>query len=72
MKRSIFFVILLSIFLLPCVGYTQNDIFQTRVPNVMIIFDTSASMEMSLNLTNTGGSIWTCEKGTRQCSLLQI
>lgn len=44
MKRLIYFFIF-SIFIFPYIIYAQDDLFQVKTPNVMIIFDTSNSMD---------------------------
>jgi len=50
MKKS-FQTILLTLFILffPIIVYGQSDLFEIRTPNVMIIFDTSSSMDLDVN-----------------------
>lgn len=62
MKKIVFSIIFL-VSLVPFIVYGEDDLFQVQTPNVMIIFDTSSSMEMSLNLDTKGNSIWTTQKG---------
>jgi hypothetical protein len=63
MKKLILSIFTL-IFFAPFLATAQeDDIFKVKTPNVMIIFDTSASMEMSINTNTYGGSIWTVKKG---------
>ncbi len=57
---SIFILMLFAPFLAMA---QENDLFKVKTPNVMIIFDTSASMEMSINVNTYGDSIWTVKKG---------
>lgn len=48
-KSSLYSLFLILILLLiPAVSSGQSDLFEIRTPNVMIIFDTSSSMNMSL------------------------
>ncbi|MBM4307131.1 MAG: hypothetical protein FJ123_10380, partial [Deltaproteobacteria bacterium] len=49
--------------LIPFQVSAQDDLFQIKTPNVMIIFDTSDSMNMSVNVNSSGNSIWTVKKG---------
>ncbi len=51
MKKSfLYFPLLIAIFLfMPLVSHAQSDLFEIRTPNVMIIFDTSSSMNMSVS-----------------------
>ena len=52
------------ILLTPFLAFAQeSDLFKVKTPNVMIIFDTSSSMEMSINADKYGNSIWTTKKG---------
>lgn len=46
MKKKYFFFFLF-LFLTPVSAYGQSDLFEIRTPNVMIIFDTSSSMNMN-------------------------
>jgi len=46
-KRYLPFLIILL--LLPVTAQGQSDLFEIRMPNVMIIFDTSSSMNMDVN-----------------------
>jgi len=55
--------ILFLLFFIPILAYGQSDLFQVKTPNVMIIFDTSDSMNMSINVDSKGNSIWTTKKG---------
>ncbi len=57
MKRWLVFT-LFWFLVIPYLAYAQGDVFQVKTPNVMIIFDTSSSMEMSINLNSKGESIW--------------
>jgi len=43
MKKFILYALFLMVFI-PLPGYAQEDLFQVKTPNVMIIFDTSSSM----------------------------
>jgi hypothetical protein len=62
MKR--FFIIVFSLVLfIPFQVSAQDDLFQVKTPNVMIIFDTSDSMNMSVNVNGQGNSVWTVKKG---------
>ena len=57
MKRSFScnYVSLIAFLLLaPVLAYGQSDIFEIRTPNVMIIFDSSSSMEMTPNESTAG------------------
>lgn len=47
------------VLLIPFQVSAQDDLFQIKTPNVMIIFDTSDSMNMSVNLNPDGTSRWT-------------
>jgi hypothetical protein len=59
-----FFLIILSLFLsAPIQAFAQDDLFQVKTPNVMIIFDTSDSMNMSVNVNSSGQSVWTVKRG---------
>jgi hypothetical protein len=52
------------IFLTPFLAFGQeSDLFKVKTPNVMVIFDTSSSMEMSVNVNTKGESIWTNQYG---------
>lgn len=63
MKKFIYSVLTL-ILLTPFLAFAQeSDLFKVKTPNVMIIFDTSSSMEMSVNVDSKGNSIWTNKKG---------
>jgi hypothetical protein len=44
--KKLIFSILLFVFLMPFMTYGEDDLFQVKTPNVMIIFDTSSSMNM--------------------------
>ena len=62
--KKIILSIVVSILLVPFLSAAQeNDLFKVKTPNVMIIFDTSASMEMSVNVDKYGNSLWTVKKG---------
>jgi hypothetical protein len=62
--KKITLSIVFSILLMPFLSTGQeNDLFKVKTPNVMIIFDTSASMEMSVNIDQYGNNIWTSKKG---------
>ena len=58
-------VMILAVFLfLPSWGIAkESDVFKVKTPNVMVIFDTSSSMEMSVNVDSKGNSIWTNKYG---------
>lgn len=56
-------MILLSVLSIPLQVSAQEDLFQVKTPNVMIIFDTSDSMDMSVNVDSKGNNIWTVKKG---------
>jgi hypothetical protein len=43
--KKIVFSVLFFLFLIPFMAYGQNDLFQVKTPNVMIVFDTSNSMD---------------------------
>jgi hypothetical protein len=60
--KKIYLSLLSIIFFIPLITY-GDDLFQVKTPNVMIIFDTSSSMEMSVNVDSKGNSIWTAQKG---------
>ena len=62
MKKNVFYLIF-SFFFIPFMVYGQTDLFQVKTPNVMIIFDTSSSMEMSVNINSQGNSIWSTQYG---------
>lgn len=51
MKKSSLFLLTIFIFILffPIFTFGQSDLFEIRTPNVMIIFDTSSSMNMDVN-----------------------
>jgi hypothetical protein len=52
------------ILLIPFLAFGQeSDLFKVKTPNVMIIFDTSGSMGMSVNVDKYGNSIWTNKYG---------
>ena len=61
--KKIILTILFFISIIPFTAYGQVDLFQVKTPNVMIIFDTSSSMEMSVNIDTKGNSIWTTKYG---------
>ena len=62
--KKVILSIVFSILLVPFLSTAQeNDLFKVKTPNVMIIFDTSASMEMSVNIDKYGNSIWTNKYG---------
>ncbi len=62
MKR--FFLMIFSLVLLmPFWASAQEDLFLVKTPNVMIIFDTSDSMNMSVNVNDRGNSVWTNQFG---------
>ena len=44
--KKVFISFLFSIFLIPIVAYGQSDLFQVRTPNVMVVFDSSNSMDL--------------------------
>ncbi len=48
-NKFIFFIVLLLF--TPLISHGQSDLFEIRTPNVMIIFDTSSSMNMDVNGT---------------------
>ena len=48
MKKR-YFPFLILFLLLPVTTHGQSDLFEIRMPNVMIIFDTSSSMNMDVN-----------------------
>ncbi|MBM4308440.1 MAG: hypothetical protein FJ123_17055, partial [Deltaproteobacteria bacterium] len=62
MKKFWLIIVSLAI-LIPFQVSAQDDLFQIKTPNVMIIFDTSDSMNMSVNVDSKGNSIWTTKKG---------
>jgi len=62
MKGMILFCVCL-IFLVPGISFGEEDIFKVKTPNVMIIFDTSDSMNMSVTIDSKGNSVWTTKKG---------
>jgi hypothetical protein len=51
MKKSLWIILylLLPLLIVPCVTYGQSDLFEIKTPNVMIIFDSSSSMERDTN-----------------------
>lgn len=51
MRKSFFnpLIILISILFISITAFGQSDLFEIRTPNVMIIFDTSSSMNMDVN-----------------------
>jgi hypothetical protein len=52
------------ILLIPFLAFGQEDyISKVKTPNVMVIFDTSGSMGMSVNVNTYGNSIWTNKYG---------
>jgi hypothetical protein len=63
MKKLIYSILTL-VLLTPFLAFAQeSDLFKVKTPNVMVIFDTSSSMEMSINIDTKGNSIWTTKKG---------
>ncbi|MDI7261788.1 MAG: PilC/PilY family type IV pilus protein, partial [Thermodesulfobacteriota bacterium] len=59
-----FFIMIFSLVLfIPFQVFAQDDLFQIKTPNVMIIFDTSDSMNMSINVNAQGTSVWTNKFG---------
>jgi hypothetical protein len=62
MKKFILIIFSL-ILVIPFQVSAQDDLIQTKTPNVMIIFDTSDSMNMSINIDKYGNSVWTVKKG---------
>ena len=62
MKRYLFIIFWLLI-LTPFQVFGQEDLFQVKTPNVMIIFDTSDSMNMSVNVNASGQSVWSVKRG---------
>jgi hypothetical protein len=62
MKKFLLFIFTL-VFLVPFQVSAQDDLIQIKTPNVMIIFDTSDSMNMSVNVNAQGNSVWTVKKG---------
>jgi len=63
MKKLILSIFTL-ILLIPFLAFAQeSDLFKVKTPNVMVIFDTSSSMEMSVNVDKYGNSIWTSKTG---------
>jgi hypothetical protein len=63
MKKLILSTVTL-ILLIPFLAFGQeSDLFKVKTPNVMIIFDTSGSMGMSINVDKYGNSIWTSKTG---------
>jgi len=58
MKKRVFSIFLFLSFMIFVGEAWADDVFQVKTPNVMIIFDTSASMEMSVSLNSKGESIW--------------
>jgi hypothetical protein len=62
MKKFAFSFIFLMV-LIPGIALTEDDIFKVKTPNVMILFDTSDSMNMSINVDSKGNSIWTNKYG---------
>ncbi len=62
--KKLFLSIFILLFFVPFLAMAQeNDIFMVKTPNVMVIFDTSSSMEMSVNTDKYGNSIWSTQKG---------
>jgi hypothetical protein len=59
------FSIFIFMFVIPflSIAQTPDDLFKVQTPNVMVIFDTSSSMEMSMNIDKYGNSIWTTKYG---------
>jgi len=55
MMRAIPYI-LSFLFLFPFLAYSQEDIFQVKTPNVMIIFDTSSSMDKKPNQADATSS----------------
>ncbi|MGB9627792.1 MAG: pilus assembly protein, partial [Thermodesulfobacteriota bacterium] len=64
MKKTVFSIFLFLSFMF-FIGQARadEDIFQVKTPNVMIIFDTSSSMEMSVTVDVKGNSVWTNKYG---------
>ncbi|MDI6763577.1 MAG: PilC/PilY family type IV pilus protein [Thermodesulfobacteriota bacterium] len=62
MKKFFLMIFSLALFI-PFQVYAQDDLFQVKTPNVMIIFDTSDSMNMSVNVNAQGNSVWTNKFG---------
>jgi len=62
MKKAIFSFLCLVLFI-PGIVFGEEDIFKVKTPNVMIIFDTSDSMNMSVTVDSKGNSVWTTKKG---------
>ena len=56
-------MILSLVLFIPFQVSAQDDLFQVKTPNVMIIFDTSDSMNMSVTVDKFGNSVWTVKKG---------
>lgn len=54
MRRIVAYLFILILF--PLLVYAQEDIFKVKTPNVMIIFDTSSSMNMRPDGTSVGAS----------------
>src|SRR4030043_313761 len=76
MKKNIITVLFLA-FLIPFAAYGQEDLFQVKTPNAMIIFDTSSSMNMDPNGISVGshnacidanGNLQTTNQGHPPCS----
>jgi hypothetical protein len=51
MKKSLLIILYLffPLLIVPCLTYGQSDLFEIKTPNVMIIFDSSSSMERDPN-----------------------
>ena len=60
MKKSLWIILylFLPIVMVPCVTYGQSDLFEIKTPNVMIIFDSSSSMERDTSGLTVTGQIW--------------
>lgn len=76
MKKNIL-PILFLILLIPFSAYGQQDIFQVKTPNAMIIFDTSSSMNMNPSgisvsshnaCIDANGNLQTTNQGHPPCS----
>jgi len=61
--KKFFLIILTLVFLVPFQASAQEDLFQIKTPNVMVIFDTSDSMNMSVTVNAQGNSVWTNKFG---------
>src|SRR4030043_1831993 len=56
--KKLFPYIVSFLLLFPVLAYGQEDIFQVKTPNVMIIFDTSSSMDKKPNQADaTSGNV---------------